>query len=137
MAASPIFVGTPKFVNLVVNATNGGDPAYINPTTIATLLTITAGGTGGRIDSVYINAVGTNASTAIRFWVDTVGTGGVANRLVHEEQLAATTSSSVAALQNIIWKPGLVLPAASVLRVTLANTALTIGVSVNVEYGEF
>lgn len=137
MASSPIFVGTPKFVNVIVNATNGGDTAYINPTTIATLLTVTAGGTGGRIDSIYVVQAGTNASTVVRFWVDTVGTGGVANRLIHEEQLAASATSSVAAVAALTWRPGLVLPPAAVLRCTLANTALTVGVAINVEYGEF
>lgn len=135
MASSPIFVGTPKFANTVLNATNAGDTAYINPTTIATVLTMT--GTGGRIDSVYIQPAGTNGSTTVRFFVDTVGTGGAANRLVHEEQLPATTSTGVAVLASAIWKPGLVLPANAVLRMTLGNTAVTNGVAVSVEYGEF
>ena len=135
MASNPTFVGTPKFANIVLNATNAGEPAYINPTTVATLLTI--GSTGGRLDTVYIRAAGTNASTVVRFYVDTVGTGGTANRLVWEEQLAASTSSSVAAIPNAVWQPRMTLPANAVLRATLANTAVTNGVVVSVEYGEF
>lgn len=135
MASSPVFVSTPKFANIVLNATNAGDPAYINPTTIATVLTV--GATGGRIDSVSICPTGTNASTSVRFFIDTVGTGGTANRLAYDCQLTASTSSSVSSLAAAYWRPGLVLPANSVLRATVANTAVTNGVAVSVEYGEF
>lgn len=135
MASSPSFVGTPKFANLILTNTNGGDPAYINPTTVATVLTI--GATGGRIDTVYLRPTGTNASCVVRFWVDTLGTGGVANRLIQEVPLAATTSTGVATLGGNTWAARLILPANSVLRATVANTAVTNGVAVSVEYGEF
>lgn len=135
MATNPLFVGTPKYSSVVVNATNGGDPAYINPTTIATVLT--AGTNGSKVDTVYIRPLGTNASTTVRFFVDTVGTGTTNNRLVWEESLAATTSTSVAALSGAIWAAQLALPANAVLRCTVANTAVTNGVSVSVEYGDF
>jgi hypothetical protein len=135
MASSPSFVGTPKYVSLVLNATNGGDTAYINPTTIATVLTI--GATGGRIDTVYLQPGGTNGSTVVRFWVDTVGSGGVLNRLLHEEVMGAQTSSAVAAMIPNAWAARLVLPANAVLRATVANTAVTNGVIISVEYGEF
>lgn len=135
MATSPIFVGTPKLANIILNATNAGDSAYQNPTTIATVLTI--GSTGGRIDSVYVSPTGTNASTSVRFYIDTTGSGGANNRLIYESGLAATTSSSVAPLIGFTWRPGLVLPANAVLRATVANTAVTNGVCVTVEYGEF
>lgn len=135
MASSPSFVGTPKFANLILNNANGGDAGYIAPTTIATVLTI--GATGGRIDTVYVRPTGTNASCVVRFWVDTVGTGGVANRLVQEVALAASTGSSVASLGGNVWAARLILPASSVLRATVANTAVTNGVCVSVEYGEF
>jgi len=135
MASSPSFVGTPKFANIILNATNAGDSAYINPTTIATVLTI--GVTGGRVDTVYLRPTGTNASCVVRFFVDTVGSGGVANRLVQEVLIPASTSSGVAALAGNVWSARLVLPAASVLRATVANTAVTNGVAVSVEYGEF
>lgn len=135
MASSPIFVGTPKFVNLNLNNSNGGDPAYINPTTIAALLTIGTG--GGRIDNVYLTPTGTNASAVVRFWVDTVGTGTTNNRLVKEVFVTASTSTTVASLTASAWSPGLVLPASAVLRVTCANTAVTNGICVSVEYGEF
>lgn len=135
MASSPSFVGTPKFANIILNATNAGDPAYINPTTIATVLTV--GSTGGRVDTVYVRPTGTNASTVVRFFVDSVGSGGVNNRLVQEIPLAATTSTGVAALAGNTWAARLVLPANSVLRATIGNTAVTNGVAVSVEYGEF
>lgn len=135
MASNPSFVGTPKFANIIINATNAGDPAYINPTTVATLLTI--GSTGGRIDQVYLRPAGTNASTVVRFFVDTVGSGGVNNRLVQEVNLVASASVSTASLTGSVWSARLVLPANSVLRATVANTAVTNGVAVSVEYGEF
>lgn len=135
MASSPSFIGTPKFTNIILNNSNGGDPAYVAPTTIATILTM--GGTGGRIDNIYVRPVGTNAATAVRFFVDTVGTGGVDNRLVNEQTLAASTSATTSALTPVQWSPGLVLPANAVLRATVANTAVTNGVCISVEYGEF
>lgn len=135
MASSPQFVGTPKFTNIILNATNAGDPAYINPTTVATILTM--GSTGGRIDSVYVAPAGTNAATAIRFFVDTVGSGGVLNRLIYDVTAPASTSASTSALLPVFWAANLVLPANAVLRATLANTAVTNGVAVSVEYGEF
>ncbi len=135
MAGSPSFVSTPRFNNIILNASNAGDPAYQNPTTIATVLTV--GANGGRIDSVYIRGLGTNGDTAVRFYVDTVGTGTTLNRLVWEETLAATASISTAGLIGNVWQPGLVLPANAVLRATVANTAVTNGVCVSVEWGEF
>jgi hypothetical protein len=135
MASSPIFVGTPKFANIVLNNTNAGDPAYLNPTTIATVLTIGSG--GGRIDTIYVRPAGTNASTTVRFYVDTVGSGTTNNRLVWEETLAASASSSVSALTGVTWQSRMTLPANAVLRATVANTAVTNGVVVSVEYGEF
>ena len=134
MATSPIFVATPKFTNTIVNNTNGGDPAYSTPTTVATLLTMAA---AGRIDNVYITPVGTNAATSVRLWVDTVGTGGVANKLVKDLTAPATTSATTSALTSIQWSPGLVLPVNAVLRATVANTAVTNGVCISVEYVEF
>lgn len=135
MASSPTFVGTPKFANLILNATNGGDTAYINPTTIATLLTV--GASGGRVDTVYLRPTGTNASCVVRFWVDTVGSGTTNNRLVQEVALAASTSTGVASLGGNVWSARLVLPANAVMRVTCANTAVTNGVCVSAEYGDF
>jgi hypothetical protein len=135
MASNPVFVATPKFTNTIVNNANGGDPAYSAPTTVATLLTIGSG--GGRLDTIYICPVGTNAATSIRLWIDTVGSGGAANKLIFDQTLAASTSTTVAALTPTYWAPNLVLPAACVLRATVANTAVTNGVCVSVEYGEF
>lgn len=135
MASNPSFASTPKFANLILNNSNGGDPAYSSPTTIATVLTI--GSSGGRIDSVIASPVGTNAATSLRLWIDTVGSGGANNKLVSDQTLAASTSSTVAALVPVIWRPGLVLPASAVLRATVANTAVTNGVCLSVEYSEF
>jgi hypothetical protein len=137
MATSPSFATTPKFAQLVLNNANGGDTAYINPTTVATVLTV--GSTGGRIDTVYLRPTGTNASCVVRFWVDNSGTGAgtTFNRLVQEVALAASTSSGVATLGGNVWSARMVLPASSVLRATVANTAVTNGVAIAVEYGEF
>lgn len=135
MASNPVFAATPKFASIILNNTNGGDTAYQNPTTIATVLTM--GASGGRIDTVYIRPAGTNASCVVRFFVDTVGSGGANNKLVDEEAVAASTSSGVATLVPAIWRAGLVLPANAVLRATCANTAVTNGIAVSVEYSEF
>ena len=135
MASSPLFVGTPKFASVILNNSNGGDSGYTSPTTVATVLTI--GNSGGRIDSVYITPVGTNAATALRFWVDTVGSGSSNNKLIYDVTLPAATAASTSAITPVYWKPGLVLPANAVLRATVANTAVTNGVCVSVEYGEF
>jgi hypothetical protein len=135
MASNPSFVGTPKFANIILNATNAGDPAYQNPTTVATVLTI--GSAGGRIDTVYITPTGTNAATSLRLFVDTVGSGGANNKLVYDTTVGASTSTTVAGITPVYWSPGLVLPASAVLRATVANTAVTNGICVSVEYGEF
>lgn len=135
MASSPSFVSTPKFASIILNNTNGGDTGYINPTTVATVLTV--GATGGRIDTVYLRPTGTNASCVVRFWVDTAGSGGANNRLIQEVALAATASTGVASLGGNVWAARLVVPANSVLRATCANTAVTNGVAISVEYGEF
>lgn len=135
MASGPLFVGTPKFTNTIVNNANAGDPAYSAPTTIATLLTIGTG--GGRLDTIYITPVGTNAATSIRLWVDTVGSGGANNKLLYDATVPATTSATTSALVPVLWPANLVLPASAVLRATVANTAVTNGVCVSVEYGEF
>jgi hypothetical protein len=135
MASTPTFVGTPKFTNVIINNSNAGDPAYVNPTTIATILTIGSG--GGRIDNIYISPVGTNAATALRFFVDTVGSGTTNNKLLSDQSIPASTSVTTSAIVPVIWRPGLVLPANAVLRATVANTGVTNGVCVSVEYGEF
>lgn len=135
MASSPIFAGTPKFSNIILNNSNGGDPAYTAPTTIATVLTV--GASGGRIDSVYIAPVGTNAATSVRLFVDTVGSGTTNNKLVYDVTVPASTSTTVAGLTPVFWAANLVLPANAVLRATVANTAVTNGVCVSVEYGDF
>lgn len=135
MATSPVFVATPKFASLILNNSNGGDPGYTNPTTVATILTI--GATGGRLDSVYISPVGTNAATSLRLFVDTVGSGGSNNKLIYDVTVPASTSSTVAGLTPVFWAANLVLPASAVVRATVANTAVTNGVCVAVEYAEF
>lgn len=135
MATSPIFAGTPKFASVILNATNAGDPAYQNPTTIATVLTV--GASGGRIDSVYICPTGTNAATSLRLFVDTVGTGTTNNKLVYDVTVPASTSTTVAGINPVFWAANLVLPANAVLRATVANTAVTNGICVAVEYGDF
>jgi hypothetical protein len=135
MASGPLFVGTPKFASVIVNNANGGDPAYSAPTTVATLLTI--GSTGGRLDTIYITPVGTNGATSVRFWLDTVGSGGANNKLLYDTTAAASTSTTVAGLVPVVWPANIVLPASAVLRATVANTAVTNGVCIAVEYGEF
>jgi hypothetical protein len=135
MASSPSFVGTPKFASVILNATNAGDPAYQNPTTIATVLTV--GSTGGRLDSVYITPTGTNAATSLRLYVDTVGSGGANNRIIQDINVPASTSTTVAGITPVFWAANLVLPANAVLRATVANTAVTNGICLSVEYGEF
>ena len=135
MASGPLFVGTPKFVNLVLNNSNGGDPAYTAPTTVATVLTI--GSSGGRLDTVYISPLGTNAATSLRLWIDIVGSGGANNKLLYDTSVAASTSATTSSLVPVVWPANIVLPANAVLRATVANTAVTNGVCVSVEYGEF
>jgi hypothetical protein len=135
MAASPSFTSTPKFASAILNATSAGDPAYQNPTTVATVLTM--GVTGGRVDTIYFTPTGTNAATSARIFIDTVGSGGVNNRLLYDVTIPATTSTTVAGLVPVSWAANLVLPANAVLRATVANTAVTNGICVSVEYGEF
>jgi hypothetical protein len=72
------------------------DTSLIAPTT-AGVVAFTAGANGSRIDAVKIRALGTNAATVMRFFVnDGTGTTAADFALIYEVVLAATTVSQTA-----------------------------------------
>lgn len=124
MAASPIFVGTPKFAAVTTGLS--ANTALDGTGVLTTLATI--GSSGGRLDTMYFTHLGTNVATALRVFVN--------DRLVHEETMAANTLSQVAASIQNVWRANMILPASATIKVTI-GTAIASGVMVAAEYGEF
>lgn len=85
------------------------DTGLTTLTTYKTLLT--AGINGARIGSIFICPLGTNVATVMRFFVNNGGAPGVVgnNQLIKEVTCPATTSSAVAALNQIVTALNMVL----------------------------
>ena len=93
----PIFPVTPKIgfgKVLTANAATDG--------TGTTVEVFAAGVNGAKIDQIKVRALGTNVATVLRFFINNASTPTVAanNTLIHEETMAATTLSQVAALAD-------------------------------------
>lgn len=136
MAASnsPIFLDTPRatWISTGVNA----NTAFDGTGTVATIFT--AGADGAKIEDVYLQHLGTNIATAVRFFINNGSTNATAtnNSLVHEETMAANTASQVAASLTNIWRASLVLPAGYKLNVTI-GTAIASGIQVSAIGGDY
>ena len=108
----------------------------------------TAGANGSRIDQIKVRALGTNVATVLRFFVNNGLTNATPNNnsLIHEETIAATTLSEVAALADkdvLIPKNGGVvavpipfLPAGYKINCTI-GTAIAAGLEVTVHGGDY
>lgn len=90
---TPIFPLTPKIgFGKVINA----DTSYEAPTTSGVLV-FTAGVNGSRIDQIRARALGTNAATVLRIFINDGLGPGVSNfALVYEKSLTASTASASA-----------------------------------------
>lgn len=137
MAANtaPIFSKSARasFVSTGVNA----NTAFDGTGTVATVFTADATN-GSKIEDVYLNHLGTNIATVVRFFINNGSTNTTAtnNSLVHEETMAANTASQVAASVPNIWRANLVLPAGYKLNVTI-GTAIASGIQVTAVGGDY
>lgn len=132
---SPIFLATPRdsYITTGVNANTALDGTG----TVATAFTASATN-GSKIEDVYLNHLGTNVATVVRFFINNGSSNAVAanNALVHEETMAINTLSQVAASVPIIWRANLVLPASYKLNVTI-GTAIAAGIMVTAVGGDY
>ncbi len=131
---APIFTATPRssWVNIPVTANTAMDGTG----TVAT--TFTAGANGSKIEDVYLNHLGTNVATVVRFFVNNGSTNATPanNTLVHEETMAANTVSQVAASVPVIWRANLVLPNGYKLN-AVVGTTVAAGVQVTAVGGDY
>lgn len=137
MAANtaPIFSKQPaiQYITTGVNANTALDGTG----TVATVFTADATN-GSKIEDVYLNHLGTNIATVVRFFVNNGSTNATAgnNALVHEETMAANTLSQVAASIPLVWRANLVLKPGYKLNVTI-GTAIAAGVLVTAVGGDY
>ncbi|MGH8562711.1 MAG: hypothetical protein ACREXW_00970 [Gammaproteobacteria bacterium] len=106
-----------------------------------TVVTIfTAGANGARVDKIRYKAKGTNVATVLRVFTNNGSTNATAanNSLYHEETVAATTLSEVAALTNgeVAIPDGLLLPAGYKLNITIGTT-IAAGLHVSAQGADF
>lgn len=139
---TPIFPLTPKVSWGALSAAN---TAKDGTGTVVTVFT--AGANGSRIDQIKVRALGTNAATVLRLFVNNGLTNATPanNALVHEITVAATTLSETAALTDndvLISKgdnvtcPIPYLPANYKINATI-GTAATAGLAVSVFGGDY
>ncbi len=132
---SPIFPLTPNVGWGVI------DTANVAKDGTGTVVTIhTAGANGSRVDKLRYKAKGTNVATVLRVFVNNGSTNATAanNTMIHEETIAATTLSEVAALVNgeIPFPDGLVLPAGYKINITIGTT-ISAGLHVSAHGGDY
>jgi hypothetical protein len=90
MAASPLFVGTPKQAQTQIGTAN---TARDGTGTLGTLFT--AGASGSRLDRIKFTAVGTVTAGVLRIFISY--DGGTTKRLYDEVLVTATTPSTTVA----------------------------------------
>ena len=122
MAATPLFIGTPKSPTVQIATAN-----LLRDGT-GTLGTVyTAGASGARIDRLNITATGTTTAGMIRLFLF----DGTSNRLISELPVVAVTPSATqpAFTADIVFDQGLVITAAYLLKAS-TNNAETFNVTV-------
>lgn len=132
---SPIFPLTPNVAWGVIDTAN---TAKDGTGTVVTIFT--AGANGARADKLRYKAKGTNVATVLRVFVNNGSTNATAgnNTMIHEETIAATTLSEVAALLNgeIAFADGLPLTAGYKLNLTI-GTSIAAGLHVSAHGGDY
>lgn len=132
---SPIFVRAPRnsWVTTGVNANTALDGTG----TVATIFTADATN-GSKVEDVFLEHLGTNVATVVRFFVNNGSTNGTAtnNSLVHEEAVAINTLSQTAVSIPTVWRANLVLPAGYKLNVTI-GTAIAAGIQCTAVGGDY
>lgn len=131
MASSPLFIGSVH----VESASTGtsANTAFDGTGTIVTLFTAHSVN-GSKVEQVYLRHLGTNVSTVVRFFMDRTGSAGY--KLIHEESMAAYTSTILLASVPNFWGAGLVLQPGGRLGITIAN-AVAAGIMVTAVGGDF
>ena len=91
---SPIFGLVPHISGIQIPVT--ANTAKDGTGTVATIFT--AGAEGSKIERVFLQHMGSNTATVVRFFVNNGGTNSTAtnNYLVHEEALASWSNSETA-----------------------------------------
>lgn len=131
---TPIFGLTPH-----TNGITTGTSANTNKDGTGTVATIfTAGANGSKIERVFLQHMGGNTATVIRFFVNngSSNTTPANNYLVHEEALASWSNSETAASTSSVWYSNLILPAGYKLNVT-TGTAIASGVMCTAEGSDY
>lgn len=139
---NPIFPLTPKASWGKVTAVNAATDG-----TGTTVEVFAAGVNGAKIDQIKVRALGTNVVTVLRLFVNNGSTPTVAanNTLIHEETIAATSLSQVAALvdKDILIAKGQeyvcpipYLPAGYKILASV-GTAVAAGLQVTVHGGDY
>lgn len=131
---APIFVATPKISGITT-----GTSANTNKDGTGTVATvITAGANGSKLDRVFIQHMGSNVATVLRFFVNNGSSNATPanNFLIHEEVFSAWTNSETGASTSTVWCANLVLAAGYKLNVVTA-TAIASGFMVCGEGGDF
>ena len=142
MAANPIFPAVPRayWTTLTTGTTYKDGTTYAN-------IGFTAGGNGARIDQIKVRALGTNAATVLRLYINNGGatTTAANNSLIHETTIAATTVSETSAqVDNDIYltrgtdttPPIPYLPPSYRILATL-GTGVTSGLQLTIHGGDY
>lgn len=131
---TPIFTITPRSSG--VSSGTSANTAKDGTGTVATVFT--AGAQGAKIERVFMQHLGSNTATVLRFFVNNGSSNTVAtnNSLVHEEGFASWSNSETAASTSGVWYANLILPAGYKLNVVTA-TAIASGIQVTSEGGDY
>jgi hypothetical protein len=133
---SPIFVKQPSIQWITGVTTANTDTSMSTGTSY---LVFTADATNGsKIETCYIQHLGTNVATLLRFFVNngsSVGTGAN-NSLVHEEAIAINTVNQTIASTPVVWQANLYLKPGYKLYCTVGTT-ISAGLQVSAMGGDY
>ena len=131
---TPIFLATPK--NWFGTTGTSANTALDGTGTVATIAT--AGSNGSKITRIRLTALGSNAATVVRFFINNGSSNGSAtnNALMYEYALASNSLSQTAASIAADIPIDLALAAGYKLNVTI-GTSVAAGVMVSAEGGDY
>ncbi len=137
MAANttPIFLKQPS----VQYISSGTTANTLFDGTQTTVTVFTADATNGsKIEDVYLENMGTNVATVVRFFINNGSTAATAtnNALVNEITWATYTASQVAATGPVIWRANLVLKPGYKLNASI-GTAVASGIMITAVGGDY
>lgn len=137
MAVTPTPICLQAVRNSYITTGTAANTALDGTGTVATVFTA-GSNAGSRIDTLYLEHLGTNVATVVRFFINNGSSNTTAanNSLIYEITMAANTLSQTAASvpQQIV--PGLVLPPGYKLNVTI-GTAIAAGIQVTATGGDY